>query len=175
MRVIAGKHKGRIFKAPSGNRTHPMSERARGALFNMLGPIEGLSVLDAYAGSGALGFEAVSRGAASVYAVDMDKKAYKTITENIEDLGLKQSVRATRANVVTWAKNVDYTFDLIFADPPYQDLNPLHLRALASMLAPGGLMVISHPKDYRTEELDGLRLVTQRSYARATISILKAS
>jgi 16S rRNA (guanine966-N2)-methyltransferase len=76
VRIIAGSLKGRTFSEPHGHRTHPMSEKVRGALFNALGDIEGLTFLDAFAGSGALSFEAASRGAKSVIAIDKDGPAY---------------------------------------------------------------------------------------------------
>jgi 16S rRNA (guanine966-N2)-methyltransferase len=83
MRIIAGRLGGRHFASPQGRRTHPMSDKMRGALFNALGDIDGLSVLDAFAGSGALAFEAVSRGAGHAVAIDVDKSAQRAIAENI--------------------------------------------------------------------------------------------
>jgi 16S rRNA (guanine966-N2)-methyltransferase len=82
MRVVAGSLKGRIFNEPSGHQTHPMSEKVRGALFNALGDIEGLSVLDAFAGSGALSFEAVSRGAKSVVRLIKTRPRFTKVIEN---------------------------------------------------------------------------------------------
>ena len=84
MRVIAGRLRGRQFKSPPGRRSHPMSEKMRGALFNVLGDIEGLTLLDAFSGSGAISFEAISRGARSVQAVEKAVLAYRTICKNIE-------------------------------------------------------------------------------------------
>ncbi|HKX24038.1 MAG TPA: RsmD family RNA methyltransferase, partial [Candidatus Saccharimonadales bacterium] len=83
MRVIAGELGGRFFAGPDSTATHPMAERVRGAMFNALGDIEGLTVLDAFAGSGALAFEAISRGAKSVVVVERDKRAQRIIAENI--------------------------------------------------------------------------------------------
>ena len=89
MRVIAGTLGGRNFSSPHTRRTHPMSEKARGALFNALGDIHGLSVLDAFAGSGACSIEAVSRGVQTKsMAIDIDPEAVKTIAENIRSLDL---------------------------------------------------------------------------------------
>src|SRR5665213_172068 len=99
MRIIAGSLGGRSFTSPRSNRTHPMSDKARGGLFNALGDIDDLTILDAFAGSGALSFEAISRGAASAVAVDIDKNAYQSIQENIVSLNLKDKVKAIRANV----------------------------------------------------------------------------
>src|SRR3954471_4420017 len=99
MRIIAGNLKGREFKSPHGHRTHPMSDKMRGALFNVLGDIEGLTFLDAYAGSGALAFEAISRGAKDVVAVDKESAAQKTMSANVKDLKLDKKVKLVKANV----------------------------------------------------------------------------
>jgi len=123
MRIIAGSLGGRIFESPHGHRTHPMSEKIRGAIFNALGDINGLSVLDPFAGSGALCFEAISRGANNAVALDADKKAYTIIKKNIATLGLEDSVTASRIYVDSWSKrNQKEMFDLVLLDPPYNDL-----------------------------------------------------
>src|SRR3954464_3149409 len=98
MRIIAGRLGGRQFNSPKGHRTHPMSEKGRGALFNALGDISGLTVLDAFAGSGALSFEAISRRAASVLAIDSDKNAQRAIAENIASLGLSRQVKLIKTS-----------------------------------------------------------------------------
>src|SRR5881392_748421 len=103
MRIIAGKLKGRQFQTPHGHRTHPMSDKARGALFNVLGDIEGLTFLDAFAGSGALAFEAVSRGAKSIVAIERDRPAHSVIERNIKELGLSGQVKGVKANAGGWS------------------------------------------------------------------------
>src|SRR5579883_2683533 len=105
MRIVAGTLGGRQFEAPKGHRTHPMSDKVRGALFNMLGDISGLTVFDAFAGSGALSFEAISRGAKSAVAVDIDKSAHKTILKNAKQLGVPAQLKAIRANASGWSDN----------------------------------------------------------------------
>jgi len=97
MQIIAGKFGGRQLATPRGNRTRPMSQRVRAALFNMLGDISGLSVLDAYAGSGALGLEAISRGAESALLIDIDHTAARTISDNIKALKLQEIAKSVRA------------------------------------------------------------------------------
>src|SRR3954470_23836038 len=98
MRIIAGQLKGQQFQAPHGHKTHPMSDKMRGALFNVLGDIEGLTFLDAFAGSGALAFEAASRGAKAVTAIEIDNSAHKTIGQNIKALHISTQVKAVKAN-----------------------------------------------------------------------------
>jgi len=93
MRIIAGRLGGRLFDSPHSHKTHPMSDKARGALFNILGDISGMSVLDPFAGTGAISFEAVSRGAAGAVAIELDKQAQKVITANIASLGLIHEVK----------------------------------------------------------------------------------
>src|SRR4051794_1002965 len=102
MRIIAGTLKGRIFQESHGHRTHPMSDKVRGALFNTLGDIEGLTFLDAFAGSGALSFEAASRGAKNVIAIDKDSSAHFVIEKNVKELGLQKHVHVSRANTGGW-------------------------------------------------------------------------
>ena len=89
MRIIAGRLGGRVFSTPHSARTHPMADRVRGALFNVLGDLSGLTVFDPFTGSGALAYEAVSRGAATVLCIDTDKAAQKTVKENISALGIR--------------------------------------------------------------------------------------
>ena len=171
MRIIAGNLGGRQFESPHGHRTHPMAEKVRGGLFNALGDIEGLTVLDAFAGSGALSFEAMSRGAASSVAVDIDKGANTTIVKNIRDLGLKTRVKAIRASISGWLEtDQSSTFDLIFADPPYDAVQENVLAKLADRLNPGGVIVYSLPptSTFRLPATSHQNLAT-KTYGDATL------
>lgn len=147
IRIISGHHRARSIKAPVGKATHPMSEKIRGAIFNMLGDINGLTVLDAFGGSGALGLEAVSRGAASATIIEQNTKAYDCIQENINTLGLHEQVYATRANINTWLDNKKNTyFDIVFCDPPYNQVRPELIEKIAvSALHKDGILVLSLP------------------------------
>ena len=137
----------------------------RGALFNMLGDIEGLSVLDAFAGSGALGFEAISRGAKSALLIDSDRSAQKTIDQNSKQLGMANSVKLIKASANAWlGTNQDTLFDIVLCDPPYHDLQPNLLARLAACVKPGGLFVLSWPGSEPLPELPGLQLLQGRSY-----------
>src|SRR3990167_3157541 len=98
MRIISGYLKGRQFEGPKGHRTHPMSEKARGGLFNTLGNIDDLTLLDAFAGSGALSFEAISRGAKHVTAIDIDRSAINSVVKGAKELGIDDKLHAIRAN-----------------------------------------------------------------------------
>lgn len=147
-----------------------MSEKARGALFNTLGDIEGLSVLDAFAGSGALAIEAISRGAASAVTLELDKEAYKNICENVSQLGLGEQVTALRANNKSWSKNNrDLAFDIILLDPPYNELYRNVLLQLSTHVKIGGTVVLSWPGKEPAPRFEGLNLLTAKNYGDAQL------
>jgi 16S rRNA (guanine966-N2)-methyltransferase len=160
MRIIAGRLGGRTFEAPHTPKTHPMSERMRGALFNALGDIDGLTVLDAFGGSGALSFEAISRGAQSSLITDVDRKAHQTIVQNIAKLGLDKSIKAIRVNVSTWSQgNSSNQFDLVMANPPFDGLKIETIERLVRHVKNGGLLVLSWPAGGSAPQLPALELV----------------
>ena len=170
MRIIAGTLGGRIFDSPNSHRTHPMSDKVRGALFGTLGSIAGLTVLDAFAGSGALSFEAISRGAASAVAIDIDKDAFQTIHANVESLGVQDKITILRKNSSGWSRNNQHKlFDLVLADPPYNDIRPDVLQKLARQVKSGGLFVLSWPGSERVREFDGLSQVVAKKYGDAQL------
>ena len=146
MRVISGSLGGRQFESPRGHRTHPMSEKARGALFSALGDIKGLTVLDAFAGSGALSFEAISRGASFATLIDVDRSAISTIVKNAETLRIKRYIKVIQANAGSWSNNNSSAkFDLILCDPPYDQIQPKLLEKLAEHSKTVGIIVYSLP------------------------------
>lgn len=146
MRIISGYLSGRNFESVQGHRTHPMSEKIRGAVFNALGDIKGLTVLDAYAGTGALSYEALSRGAESAVAIELDRGAYKTIKENIELLGLEENMTATNAAIKGWSRrHQNMEFDIVLLDPPYDNFDPKDLLNLRKHAKKGGIIVLSLP------------------------------
>ena len=165
MRVIAGRLGGRLFDSPHTHRTHPMSDKARGALFNILGDIEGMVVLDPFAGTGALSFEAVSRGAANALAIESDRSAQQSIEQNIRTLGLSAQVQLVKASSNAWlTTNYDDQFDLVLCDPPHDDLQPNLLTRLAQRVSSGGLLVLSWPGGQELPDFPRFDMVEQRSY-----------
>jgi 16S rRNA (guanine966-N2)-methyltransferase len=146
MRIIAGEFKSRIIKNPKGHRTHPMSERIRGALFNSIGDISGKTFLDAFAGTGAVGIEALSRGAVHVNAVEMDADSFEILKQNRDLVTDAERMEVHRANVRTWLKNVDKYFDIIVADPPYNAIGMNALETCSDYVANKGLLVVSLPQ-----------------------------
>lgn len=124
MRVVAGEARGRQIVAPDGNRTRPTSDRVRESIFNMLfslGATDDAAVLDLYAGCGALGIEALSRGASSCVFVEQDRRAVACIRDNLEALGYGDRSTVIQADVLDWVEHNGSTFDVVLADPPYAD------------------------------------------------------
>lgn len=173
MRIIAGELGGRFFNAPQTTATHPMSERVRGSLFNILGDLHGKTVLDAFAGSGALSFEALSRGAANAVLIERDKKAQKTINTNIEQLGLENKATLIKANCRMWSQNnPKVLFDLILVDPPYHDMQLSTVSLLIGHMQPKGLMVLSYSGRglAPTVNESGVVVVDNRDYGDAALA-----
>jgi 16S rRNA (guanine966-N2)-methyltransferase len=170
MRIIAGKLGGRLFASPKSAKTHPMSDKVRGALFNALGDLAGLSVLDPFAGSGALSFEAISRGAKTAVAIESDKTAQKIITENIRTLGLRNSIQQVSANTGAWIRTSPAaTFDIILNDPPYDDLQPNLLIQLTEKIKSGGLFVLSWPGREPIPTYNDFTIAAQHNYGDAQL------
>ena len=170
MRIVAGEFRGRRLAAPRGARTRPTADRVREALFSMLGDVSGARVLDLYAGSGALGIEALSRGAGSAVFVDRDPHAVAAIERNLESLGLEQEV--LRQDAVRFLARAERTFDLVFCDPPYDSAS-----RLAGPLAQGLPALTSEQARIVTEsdkrnplELP-FPLITERTYGDTRIAI----
>ena len=174
MRVVAGRYGGRRLTAPPGDETRPTSDRVREALFSVLGPsIEGARVLDLFAGSGALGIEALSRGAAEAVFVERSRKAINAIEANLEALGIEADVRPVEARAALRAASARReAYDLVFLDPPYRraaELGRELSEGLAAVLAPGARVVTE--SDRRAPlELD-LPLADERRYGDTVIRI----
>ena len=165
MRIIAGTLGGRQFNSPGTNRTHPMSDKMRGALFNILGDLDGLTVLDAFGGSGALALEAVSRGATKVIVIDNDRSAQRTIDDNIKLLDVSARIDLVKASANAWlTTNQSATFDIVLCDPPYDNPQPELLRSLAGSLEPGGIMVISYPTSLEPLHIADLEILKNQTY-----------
>ena len=174
MRIVAGRFGGRRLVAPSGRGTRPTSDRVREALFSILGPLDGERALDLYAGSGALGLEALSRGAAAGVFVERDARALEALRANVEALGAEADVR--RAEVLAAlreARRRGESYDLVLCDPPYRlapDLGRSLGEALVPVLAEGARVVTE--SDRRAPlELDLLSLTDERRYGDTLIRI----
>jgi 16S rRNA (guanine966-N2)-methyltransferase len=170
VRVVAGEFRGRRLAAPRGVHTRPTADRVREALFSMLGDVSATRVLDLYAGSGALGIEALSRGAASAVFVERDARAVAVIERNLASLGLEQQV--VRQDAVRFLARAEGTFDLVFCDPPYDSASRLagplaeRLPALTSEHA----RIVTESDKRNPLELS-FPLVTERTYGDTRIAI----
>ncbi len=173
MRIIAGEHRGARIFAPKGQDTRPTSDRVREAAFNLIGPVDGASVLDLFAGSGAMGLEALSRGAASAVFVENDREACRAIDRNVEKLRVK-GVTVVRRDVLQALSTDRRTYDLVLCDPPYG--YPQHERLapyLVRALAPDGVLV--YETGAREEPaVEGLDVRTSRTYGAARLTLFRA-
>ena len=177
MRIIAGSRKGHTIAAPRGHDTRPTSDRVRENVFNLVGPVDGASVLDLYAGSGALGLEALSRGAARAVFVEHDADAVRAIERNLDRLRLTGAtvLRRDAGSALAVEASAGRQYDLVLVDPPYDmypDLQPTLARYLPAVLAADGLLVLE--TDARVEPELPLRLRTSRKYGQARITLFEA-
>ncbi len=178
MRIIAGRWRGRPLVAPVGEATRPTSDRAREALFSMLtsriGDFEDLQVADVFAGTGALGLEALSRGAAHCIFVESDPKALKSLKTNIEKLGAAD-VTQLLAQPVDAMMTARKPCHLLLLDPPYRSgLGQKALTRLAAKgwIADGGWVALETAKD-ETVDVTGFEVDTVRDHGKARLHILK--
>ena len=173
MRIISGSHKGARIAAPKGLATRPTGDRVREAAFNLIGPIDGAHVLDLFAGSGALGLEALSRGAASVTFVESDRAACRTISENLEKLKLT-GARVVCGDAIWTLRRDAGSYDLVLVDAPYEswhELEPKLAEHLPRVLAPDGVLVVE--TGARTEPSLPLPLRTSRRYGSARLTVFE--
>ena len=169
MRIIAGSHRGRRIAAPRGRTTRPTSDRVRENAFNLIGPVDGAEVIDLFAGSGALGLEALSRGATRATFVESDRGACRVVNSNLDSLGLPGTVRCQ--DVARALAQEPGTFDLVLCDPPYDyDLGRI-APALPRLLRPGGLLVLESTSRRDPPELPGLAVRTSRVYGSARLTL----
>jgi len=159
VRIIAGALGGRRIDSPPGRGTRPTSDRVREALFSALGPLDGMLVIDLYAGSGALGLESLSRGAASVLFVEKHPGALRVLRQNVNVLGLEERARVVAADVARGPRGEPSPADLLLVDPPYDLLRrPRFVEGLAGWMTPERLaddarMVLEHARRDAPPEL----------------------
>jgi 16S rRNA (guanine966-N2)-methyltransferase len=172
MRIIAGTHRGQRIAAPKGRDTRPTSDRVRENAFNLIGPVDDADVLDVYAGSGALGLEALSRGAATAVFVESDREACRTIDANLEKLRLKGSVvRQDAARALAQDRRI---YDLILCDPPYDSADHERIAPhLARLLAPDGVLVYESSGRDDPPSVPGLDVRTSRKYGSARLTLFE--
>lgn len=182
MRIVGGRFRGQRLSAPSGMSTRPTTDRLREAIFNVLAhgygdPVEGARVLDLFAGTGALGLEALSRGAQFCLFVEQAAGARGVLRENADSLGLTGLVRIWRRDATRLGPvGTLHPFDLCFADPPYG--HGLGTAALSSArdggwLKPGALCVLEETARETIDALDGFDVLERREYGDTAVTILR--
>jgi 16S rRNA (guanine966-N2)-methyltransferase len=176
VRVIAGTYGGRRLKAPTGRGTRPTSDRVREALFSMLGDLDGVRVLDLFAGTGALGIEALSRGASRVVFVERDASAVRVLRENLRALSIESERTEVRRGealaALRTAQERGEFYDLLFIDPPYGEASKLgrKLSALLPALLAPDARIVAESDRRRPLGLD-LPIVTERRYGDTSITL----
>lgn len=187
MRIVAGKLKGRAIVAPEGQGTRPTSDRARQAVFNVLEhaawaePLQGARVMDLFAGSGALGFEAMSRGAAFCVFVEIDDEARGAIRENADAYGIMGATRVHRRSAIEMGVRPGSdgeAFDIAFLDPPYgKGLGEQALQRLldGDWLKPGAIVVFERGSDEPDIDTPGYDRLDARDYGAARVLFLRRS
>ncbi len=174
MRIIAGSRKGHKIAAPKGHDTRPTGDRVREAAFNLIGPVDGASVLDLFAGSGAMGLEALSRGAESATFVEADARAAGAIRDNLERLRLTGAriVREDALRALAAEGSAGRKYDLVLVDAPYDrypDLEPMLARYLPNVLAEDALVVVE--TSARVEPELPLQQRTSRAYGSVRLTL----
>jgi 16S rRNA (guanine966-N2)-methyltransferase len=176
MRVIAGSARGRALVAPDGAATRPTTDRVREATFNALfsldDPVAGAHVLDLFAGSGALGIEALSRGAASATFVERSRPAATVIEQNLRRTGVADRAEIVRADAFDWLRRTPGRYDLVLCDPPYDfaDWATL-LDALGAVSAPDALAVLESDRELDTGP--DWEVIRSRRYGGTVVSIVR--
>ena len=178
MRVIAGSRKGHKLAAPRGLDTRPTSDRVRENMFNLVGALDDAKVLDLFAGSGALGIEALSRGAASAVFVEQDADAVRTIERNLDRLRLTGArvVHGDALRTIAQEAAAGAKYDLVLVDPPYEmltEIQPRLARHLPQLLAADGVLVLE--TEARAEPELPLPVRTSRKYGQTRVTLFEAA
>jgi 16S rRNA (guanine966-N2)-methyltransferase len=169
VRVIAGTHRGRRIVAPKGDETRPTSDRVRENAFNLVGPVDDADVLDLFAGSGAMGIEALSRGASTATFVELDRHACKVINANLDSLDFRGTV--LQQDAVRFVTSDRRTYDLILCDPPYGYDHARVTAHLARLLNDDGVLVYESSGREDPSEVPGLEQRTSRRYGSARLTL----
>jgi 16S rRNA (guanine966-N2)-methyltransferase len=171
VRIIAGTHRGQRIAAPKGTGTRPTSDRVRENAFNLIGPVDDAEVLDLFAGSGAMGLEALSRGAKHATFVELDRDACRVIDANLDKLGLKAIVLPMDA--VRALEQDRRTYDLVLCDPPYGYDRTRLVPHLAGLLTDAGVIVWESSGREPPPQVPGLEERTTRRYGSARLTLLE--
>jgi len=174
LRVSGGEARGRRLKAPKNIR--PTQGIVKQALFNIVGPdIDGAVVLDLFAGSGAIGIEALSRGAATVWFVDQQPRGLAILRQNLDALGFKERAHVVRGDVVRWLEaspNAIKSADFVFLDPPYEDVVLDRALKVLDRELTNATVLAEHSRRQRLPELERMRVDRERRYGDTVVTVL---
>ena len=178
MRVISGTARGTVLKTPEGLQTRPTADRVKEAMFSILQfEIPGAKVLDLFGGTGQLGIEALSRGAANALFVDKSPAACNIIRENLKRTGFQDMSRVVRNDYATFLKSCNSKFDIIILDPPYAEVfleNALKLISEIDILQSGGIIVTERPLEKRLElVMDGFERSKDYKYGKTLLTLYR--
>ena len=180
MRITSGEFRGRAISAPPGEDVRPTQDRVREALFSMLGEcVRGATFLDLFAGTGAVGFEAVSRGAAKAVFVEMAPRSIACISANVERAGAGPRCETHRADALSWLASCPVTADIAFADPPYalgdQGVYAEVMRLLAerNVVTPGGIFVAEMASRRACDDSPAWELLRDRVYGQSRLAVYR--
>lgn len=179
MRVIAGSAKGRRLASPKSQTIRPVLDQVKEAIFNILFDVSEKEVLDLFAGTGAVGIEALSRGASHAYFVDGSKESVKLIEKNLELCRMTAQARVLGIHVDKALKLLEKegkTFDLVFVDPPYEQRfvnKTLRQLGASHCLKPQAILIVEHHPKEPIDSIEGLNLTDQRKYGQTLVSFLK--
>jgi len=177
VRIISGEFGGRMLDTPTRQSTHVMGDRVRTALFNMLGErVQGAEVLDAFAGSGSLGLEALSRGASFATFIEKDRTASKIVVKNTTELGVESKTKVINTTLANWLESRDknsQNYDIIFVDPPYNNPQFSTSIKLVGLLKPNGIMILSKSGRMCVPTVEGVVVVDNRIYGEAELLFLQ--
>lgn len=179
MRIIAGEWRGRALNAPKGETTRPTSGRVREALFNIIGPLHGARVLDLFSGTGAVAFEAISRGATHAQCVERARSALDSFRANAQRLEAGSRVELVATDVARFLERPSKApFDLVFADPPWREASrflEVHGPRLEALVSPSGWLVLEQPRRSQlTPNLPGLTEPDIRIYGDTALVIYRS-
>jgi 16S rRNA (guanine966-N2)-methyltransferase len=181
VRVVAGTLRGRKLRAVAGEVTRPTADRVKEALFSILGPLDGARVLDLYAGTGALGIEALSRGAGHSVFVESSREALSVLKANVEALTLSDRVAVVASEVARAKRAIERErpYDLVFVDPPYEELakalvTVADLTTSFELLTSEGVLVVEHASRDAVL-LPNLEAVDTRRYGSTTLTFFRAA
>jgi 16S rRNA (guanine966-N2)-methyltransferase len=175
VRIVGGQWRSHSIAQPKTSAVRPLSEKVRAAIFDVLGPVEGLTLLDAYAGSGAAGLEALSRGAVLVEAIEANRVVARTIDSNAKSLGADWGFVLHQMTVETWLASPHQQtskerYDVIIADPPYTQLDDDVLGRLVGYLRSEGRLVVSHSSKRDVPMLESGELIQTKVYGDSALS-----